>query len=161
MDFNNDNSGVDMTNDIQERLNGEHEAEPETQEQLETAYVNLKDVARPGAMLQFGKQELGLLHTILRASTEEYKELAMWRMCDFIDEDEAQDHVAAYYEAKELGMDTSFNVAFMFALCSVNRKGNRSNLIAQLTDTLQHGKWAASNTKDRSHNGVNPRSPLA
>ena len=136
------------------------EPEAETQEQLDSSFKNLQSLTRgDGSLISISKQDLSLLKQILSAATEEYKEQIMWRMCDFIDEDEALDHVAAYYEAKDLGMDTGFNVAFMFALVSANRKTNKSNLIAQILDTMQHGKWIQP-FKKRGDNGHNPRSPL-
>jgi hypothetical protein len=134
----------------------------ETQDQIEVAYKKLSELSRPdGSLVTFGKQELSLMQKILSTGSESYREEQMWRMCDFVDEDEALDHVAAYYEAKELGMDTSFNVAYAFALVSANRKGSKSNLISMLTDTLQHGKWASSPQGSKNKNGSNPRSPLS
>lgn len=138
-----------------------HEPEEETQEQLNTAYKNLKDLTRgDGSLVSISKQDMSLLKQILSAATEEYKEQIMWRMCDFVDDEEALDHVAAYYEAKDLGMDTGFNVAFMFALVSANRKSSHSNLIAQLIDAVQHGKWVSNLGKGSNNNGRSPRSPL-
>lgn len=138
----------------------EHEPEEETQEQLDSAYKKLTDLAGGGtSMVTMTKQDLSLMKQILTAASEEYKEQIMWRMCDFVDEDEALDHVAAYYEAKDLGMDTGFNVAFVFSLVSANRKTNKSNLIAQILDAMQHGKWIP-NFKKGQGNGHNPRSPL-
>jgi len=102
-----------------------------------------------------------LMKQLLTAASEEYKEQVIWRMCDFIDENEALDHVAAFYEAKELGMDTGFNVAYMFALVSSNRKTSHTNLTAQLLDAVQHGKWAGNQQKGRSNgNGHSSRSPI-
>jgi len=136
------------------------EPEAESQEQLDSSFKNLQSLTRgDGSLISISKQDLSLLKQILSAATEEYKEQIMWRMCDFIDEDEALDHVAAYYEAKDLGMDTGFNVAFMFALVSSNRKTSHSNLIAQLIDAVQHGKWAPNVAKGKG-NGYNSRSPL-
>ncbi|KKL77238.1 hypothetical protein LCGC14_2036900 [marine sediment metagenome] len=149
---------------VAERLNpnGHDDPEEETQEQLDTTFKKLSNLTRAdGSVVSMTKQELGLLQRILRAADEEYKEQAMWRMCDFVDENEALDHVAAFYEAKELGMDTTFNVAFMFALCSANRKIGKTNLMAQLLDTMQHGKWAQGNVKGKGNDNRNPRSPLA
>ncbi len=136
------------------------DSEGETQEQLAAAFKKLSDLTGGDAsMVTMSKQDLSLMKQILTAATEEYKEQIMWRMCDFVDEDEALDHVAAYYEAKDIGMDTDFNVAFMFALVSANRKTNKSNLMSQILDTLQHSKWAPKSTEGRS-NGHNPRSPI-
>lgn len=143
---------------------GNHEQEEESQEQLDASYKKLTDLVgedgRGASMVTMSKQDFSLMKQILTAASEEYKEQIMWRMCDFVDEDEALDHVAAYYEAKDLGMDTGFNVAFMFALVSANRKGIKSNLMAQLLDTVQHGKWAGNTTKGKN-DGHNPRSPLS
>ena len=138
----------------------EEDPEAEDQEQLNTAYKRLSELGSGDAsMVTMSKQDLSLMKQILTAASEEYKEQIMWRMCDFIDEDEALDHVAAYYEAKDLGMDTSFNVAFMFALVSANRRTTHSNLIGQLIDAVQHGKWAPNVTKGKG-NGYSSRSPL-
>lgn len=143
--------------------NGHEEPEEESQEQLQVAHKKLTDLignGKDGALVTFGKQELSLMQKILSTGSEKYREETMWRMCDFIDEDEALDHVAAYYEARDLGMDTSFNVAFAFALCSANRKITRTNLLAQLLDSLQHGKWAPA-PQGKKRDGTNPRSPLS
>ncbi len=141
--------------------NGDTPQEEETQEQLATAFKNLKDLSGGGgtSMVTMSKQDMALMKQILTAATEEYKELIMWRMCDFVDEDEALDHVAAFYEAKDLGMDTGFNVAFIFALVSANRKTSKSNLTSQILDTMQHAKWAGNFNKGKD-NGHNPRSPI-
>lgn len=134
----------------------------ETQEQLNTAYKKLSDFTRPdGVLVSLSPQQLSLLQKMLSTGTEEYREQQMWRMCDFMDEEEALDHVAAYYEAKELGMDTGPNVAYMFALCSTNRKGNKTNLMAMLTDTLQHVKYTDTTKRGKNAAGYSPRSPIS
>ena len=152
--------GKEQELELETGSDGEGGVEVETQEQLDSAYKKLKNLAGGGtSMVTMTKQDLSLMKQILTAASEEYKEQIMWRMCDFIDEDEALDHVAAYFEAKDLGMDTDFNVAFMFALVSANRKTNKSNLISQILDAMQHSKWVPSFKKGQD-NGHNPRSPL-
>ena len=142
--------------------NGHEEATEDSQEQLSSVMLQLDKLARPdGSVVTMGKQELSLLKSMLLTASEDYREQTIWRMCDFLDEDEAHNHVSAYYAAKDLGMDTGFNVAYMFALCSTNRRGNKTNLLALLTDTLQHGKWAPSNGKGKHDGNSNPRSPLS
>jgi len=155
-------TGQPIPLDLENRENGHGEGSgDETQEQIDSALKNLKTLSRgDGSLVSISKQDLSLLKQILTASTEEYKEQVMWRMCDFVDENEALDHVAAFYEAKDLGMDTNFNVAFMFALVSANRKTNHSNLIGQLIDAVQHGKWAQNAGKGKSSNGFRASSPL-
>jgi len=139
-----------------------HEPEEESQEQLQAVYKTLKELKGPnGQLVSMGKQDLALLKQILSANTEEYREQMFWRMVSFVDEDEAHNHVAAFYEAQELGMDTKFNVAYLFAMCSVNRKGNfTSNLITQLTDTMQMAKHAYPPNKKGNYGNGNPRSPI-
>ena len=139
-----------------------HNPEPENQEQLNAISVKLDEIKRGASpLLSFSKEQLSLMQAIFYASTEEFRELQFWRMCDFLD-GEAQDHVDAFYEAKELGMDTSYNVAYAFALCSENRKGGfNRNLIAVLTDTLQNYKWATANNQKKGKIDANPRSPLS
>ncbi len=141
-------------------VDGHDSPEEESQEQIDGVVKKLSALTGDGAsMASMSKQDLSLMKQILTAASEEYKEQIMWRMCDFVDEDEALDHVAAYYEAKDLGMDTGFNVAFIFALVSSNRKTNKCNLIAQILDAMQHGKWIPQFKKGQG-NGHNPRSPL-
>lgn len=137
------------------------EGQEETQEQLQTAYLKLKNLTRPdGSLVTLSRQELGLLHKMLTAP-EQFREEQVFLIADFLDEDEALDHVAAFYEAKDLGMDTSFNVAFMFALAASNRKGGKSNRVAMLLDALSHQKFT-SNVKNKKGDGyVSPASPLS
>lgn len=150
-------------NDTEFRLNpnGHEDVEEETQEQLDTAFKTLSSLRREdGSLVTLTKQDMSLLKAVLLTSTEKYREQQMWRMVDFLDDDEAMDHVAAYYEAKELGMGTDFNVAYMFALCSANRKTNKSNLIAQILDTVQHGKWVDNNKGKKQYDRSNTGSPI-
>lgn len=151
-----------MNTDTEFKLDsiGNQEPEAETQEQLEAVHKRLSQLSRGnGSLVTLSKQELSLLQKMLSTGTEEYRESQMWRMCSFLDEEEALDHIAAYYEAKELGMDTTFNISYAFALCSANRKNNfSSNLMSLLTDTLQNGKWA--NAEKRNKKDDNPRSPI-
>lgn len=150
-----------MTNEIGKLAQGNGDT-PEDEGQLKSAYKKLSDLTRAeGSLVSMSKQDLSLMQWMLRAVSEEHKEQAMWRMCDFCDEEEALDHVSAYYEAKDLGMDTGFNVAYMFSLTSANRKGQKNNLMAQLLDALQHGKWAGAEMKGRKRDYSNPRSPLS
>lgn len=137
--------------------------EEESQEQLDriAATLSLEELAS-GSIVTITKQELSLLQKMLSTATEEYKEQTMWRMASFMDEDEAHDHVAAYFEAKELGMDTNYNVALMFSLCSVNRSRSfTTNLIAQLTGTLTNAKFHQPMKGRSDYGSSNPRSPLA
>lgn len=153
-----------MTNETELKFSDNGQGDTESQEELDAALkfaqINLADISKPGALVTFGKEQLSLMQTILQAVTEDFREQIFWRMLNLVDEDEAMDHVAAFYEAKELGMDTSFNVAYSFALCSTHRKVAGTNLISMITDTLQHGKWAMPQKGSKNY-GTNPRSPLS
>lgn len=153
---------VETFEEVEAKEPGTNGHDPESPQQLEAVFKKLNDLHRgDGSVVTMTKQELGLLQTILRSATDEYKEEIFWRMVDFVDQDEALDHVAAFYEAKELGMDTGFNVAYVFALCSVNRKGPRNNLSAMIMDTMQFGQHARGGTMKGKDASKNPRSPLA
>lgn len=133
----------------------------ESPEQIQGLYAKLSQLSRgDGSLVQLTKQDMSLMQKILTTGSEEFKEQQFWRMCSFLDEDEAKDHVDAFYEAKDLGMDTGFNVAYAFALVSTNRKTAQTNLIALLTDTLQHGKWAGASQQQGNKNNGNSRSPI-
>ena len=149
---------------VDTKNNGHGELPPEeTQEQIDAAaaLLSLEELA-DGDIVSVTKEQLSLFQKMLTTATEKYREETIWRMGSFLDEDEAHNHVAAYYEAKELGMSTSFNVAYMFALCSANRKGNfANNLISLLTSTMKESKFPQQKGKHEQYSSTNPRSPLA
>jgi hypothetical protein len=154
-----------MTTDTEEiggNGTGTLEAEPETQEQLDTIGRRLSELKRAdGSVVHFTKQELTLLKQILSTGTEKFREETIWRMCSFMDKEEAHFAVSAYYEAVETYMDTSFNIAMVFAQCSINSKGNfTNNLISFLGGTLQNGKWPQEQ-RDKNYASKNPRSPIS
>jgi hypothetical protein len=133
----------------------------ETQEQLNVARLKLSNLTRPdGQLVRLSPQQLSLMMRMLAVGSDKYNEQVMWRMCDFLDEEEAKDHVAAFYEAQDLGMDTGFNVAFMFALCSTNRKGNKTNLMSMLTDALHNFKYTDNSRRKKGEYSNPGRSPL-
>ena len=151
-----------MDTEIETGGNG-HLTPEETGEQLEhaAAILSAEELA-DGSVTSITKQELSLLQKMLSTATERYREETIFRMGSFLDEEEALDHVAAYYEAKELGMDTSFNVAYMFALCSANRKGAfANNLLSLLTGTLKDSKFPTPQKGKTDYVAKNPRSPLS
>lgn len=122
--------------------------------------IELSSVNKPGAIVSQGKLDLSLLK-MLSVGSEKYNESQIWRVMSFLDGEEALDHVAAFHEAQDLGMDTSFNINFAYSLCSANRKGNFvNNLVAILTDTMQNAKWANNQRVKTNDSSTNPRSPL-
>lgn len=114
------------------------------------------------AISNLGMGELSLLKQML-AAPEEYHRQQFFLICEFLNREDALDHVAAYYEAVELGMDTGFNVAYMFACAASNEKGQvRSSRVAALLDSLSHFRYTANTPKDeKKRTGGSERSPLS
>jgi hypothetical protein len=137
-------------------------AESESQAQLDEIGRKLSGLTRPdGSVVHFTKQELTLLKQILSTGTEKYREETIWRMCSFLNKEEAHFAVSAYYEAVETYMDTSFNIAMVFAQCSINYRGNfSSNLISFLGGTLQNGKWPQGQG-DKNYAAKNQRDTIS
>ena len=137
--------------------------EVETPEQVQAAYKKLADLKRDdGVLVRLGKQELGLLKQMLHApeeNTDDFIKICM--ICDFLDEDEANRELDAFYEADRLGMSIKYNIAHALSRVAINRKGAHHNSrVATLGDILSHQK-ITSNTPSGKGNYVNPRSPLA
>lgn len=113
------------------------------------------------AIANLGAGELSLLKQMI-AAPEEYRRQQFFLICEFLDREEALDHVAAFYEANDLGMDTSFNVAFMFAIAACNEKGHKTNRVAQLLDSMNHIRYTANTPKDeRKRTGGSEKSPFS
>ncbi len=144
----NGSAEIELTGDDQADLKG-----------LKDRFDNIAE--GQGAAIKLSRAELGLLHKMITAP-EEWRKEQVFLMADFLDEDEALDHVAAYYEALDLGMDTGFNVAFIFALAACSRKMVKNNRVALLLDSMQHVKYTANVPKDYQGGGpVKHNSPLS
>jgi len=106
--------------------------------------------------------ELSLLRQMLTVP-EEYRRQQIFLISEFMDQEEALDHVAAYYEALELGMDTGFNVAYMMALAATNRRENaRSNRVAAILASLSSFRYTTNTPKDEKKRANSPeRGPLS
>ena len=98
----------------------------ESQEELENSIKQIEALmgkGRDGSLVTLGKQELGLLQRILSTGSESYKEEQFWRMCSFLDEDEAKDHVDAFYEARDLGwMSASMSLTPLLSFRQTERR---------------------------------------
>ena len=116
------------------------------------AQEKLKEWSREGnAVTSLINSELGLLKTVLTAgSVETLKDHIFWRMCSFLDEDEAKDWCDCFYEAKDLYMSTDWVLSSIFALCSANRKIGKSNVISAVMETLSgsHRDMISYNQRD-------------
>lgn len=144
---------------LEDRLNGDHEEE--TQEELQTAYKKLSELAGPdGSVVRMSKESLSMMKQMIHGP-DKYNDLTqILLICDFLSEDEANDELNAFYEAKRYGMDTQYNVDHALSRASINRKGGHSSSrVAVLLETL--GRQNFKSGKQREHNGNrNPRSPI-
>jgi len=123
----------------------------------------LDEVAsQQGVAISMTPGQLSLMARMLTAP-EEYRKVQFFFLADFLDEEEAKDHVDAFFEALELGMDTMFNVAYVFALAACNRKSLKVNRVAAILDALQHVKYTANIPKGASSSPppMQPKSPLS
>ena len=116
--------------------------------------TQIMEGAEKGAVTNFMEAQLGIHKTLLTAGVyDEMKKFTFWRMCKFIDEDEALDHVAAFYEAEELGMSTDFNISYVFALCSANRKINTTDLISSILGSMSSFRYITNQPKGNKDHG--------
>lgn len=137
--------------------------EEESQEQLQAVYKKLSDLKREdGVLVTLTKQDLSLLKTLIHAPEREDDFIRIALICDFLDEDEANRELEAFYEAQRLGMDTNYNIAHALSRAAVNRKGGHtSSRVAMLLDTMSHQKFTTNQPRQKYGNYTNPRSPLA
>lgn len=102
--------------------------------------------------------ELGLYKTVLTAGAiEKLQNHIFWRMCSFLDEDEAKDWVDCYHEARDLNMSVDWNIDSVFALCSANRKIGRTSVISAVLEAISGARHYANTggyeNKDRGKEG--------
>ncbi len=113
----------------------------ESPDQLKAAYKKLDDLRRgDGQLISMSKEHLGVIAQTLHipGSIDEYRQILI--ITEFLDDEEARDFVAAIWECKRYGMDIGPVIDEAIARCSVNRKGVRSNRVAQLLDAFSHTK---------------------
>lgn len=145
-------------------LNGDKgpEALDETDPELDTALKKLNELNRPGSpIISMSKQDVTLLKQMLHApdTGDEFTKIVM--ICDFLDEDERNRELDAFWEAKRLGMDTNYNIDHALSCASINRKGaHRNSRVAALLDSLSHQKITSNMPKGKESSGRNPNSPL-
>ena len=137
--------------------------EVETQEELQSAHKKLSDLVRgDGRLISMSKEQLGLLKQFIHAPESETDSfISIVFLLDFVSEDERQDVVNAYYEAKALGMDTKWNMADALSRAATNRKGAHVNSrVATIGDIMSHQKQTSYTGGSKKSGYVNPKSPL-
>lgn len=141
---------------------GDPDAIPETDEELQVVRKKLDQIARGDSpILSFSKQQIGLLNKFVNPPDKGDDFIRIVQICDFLDEDEANRELEAFYEAVRLGMSTSYNVAHALSRASINRKGaHKNSRVASILDALSHQKLTSNvpRSKDAS---TNARSPIA
>lgn len=136
----------------------------ESQETLNAAFKKLRDLKREdGVLVSLTKQDISLLKQMIHApdTSDEFIKIAL--ICDFLDDEEANRELDAFYEAIRLGMDTKYNIAHALSRAAINRRGSHSSSrVAMLLDTLSHQKFTSNAPKARGGTGgTSSRSPLA
>lgn len=111
-------------------------------------------------LASLNNEGLSLLKTMITVP-EEYRRQQIFLLAEFMDPEEALDHVAAFYEAEELGMNTDFNVAFMLSLAATNRSENsRSNRVAAILGSLSSFRYTTNQSKESRSGNSDQRGPL-
>ena len=82
---------------------------------------------------------------------ERYKDSAFWLIASFLDEDEAQDHVDAYHEALELGMDTTWNVDSVLARAAAYRVYKGVNRISEILNALSSFRYTTNQSNQQKN----------
>jgi hypothetical protein len=144
--------------------NGSDAADLETTEELNTAYKKLSELkGTDGVLVSLTKQDLGLLKQFVHAPDRSDDFIRIVQICDFLDEDEANNELDAFYEAVRLGMSTEYNVAHALSRASINRKGSHQNSrVAAILDTMSHQKFTSNQPAGKGGGGSgNSRSPLS
>lgn len=137
--------------------------EPESQEQLDSTYKWLRDLKRPdGTVVSLSKQELGVIaKTLAPAGADDLSPLVQYLMiADYIDEDEADNVSGAIAEADRYGMSREPILVWIANRIATNRKGLRTNRVAQLYDMFSHTKFTTNQTQGKKDGFINPRSPI-
>ncbi len=137
-------------------------AETEDQGTLNAAYKKLSELrGEDGVVVSLTKQELGILKQLIHAPERTASLTDILLICDFLTEEEADDELEAYYEAKRLGMDMQFNIDHALSRAAVNRKGHRSSRAAMVMDAMSHQRFTSNVPKGKYDKSSNPRGPLS
>lgn len=99
-----------------------------------------------GAPIKLSGTDLSLLKQMISnnaGKTDDF--IRIIQICDFLDEEEANRELEAYYEAVRLGMSTEYNIAHALSRASTNRKGSHSHSrVAALLDAMSHQKFTSN-----------------
>jgi len=149
------------------KLNGdgdaaEVEATEESPAELAAIHKKLSELkGEDGQVVSLTPQQLGILKQLLHPPDKYNNMTEILLICDFLSEEEADDELAAFYEAKRLGMDTQFNIDHALSRAAINRKGHRTSRAALIMDTMSHQKYTSNTPGGKREHSGNPRSPLS
>ncbi len=131
---------------------------PETPEQLNVVFKKLSELkGQDGAIVRMSKEHSGVMSRTLSVplGDEEYRQVLI--ITEFLSDDDAQDFVAVIWEDKRYGMPIGPDLDVALARCSVNRKGPRTNRVAQILEAMMHTK-ITTNQQQARKNSDNPSS---
>lgn len=148
-------------------LEGDGHTKVDDLEELETLQAVNKDLAkfqRPdGQILRLTRAQLGVIaKTLSTFSDDKISQLLQFLMiADFVDGDEADDVSAAITESDRFGLDREPILIWVANRIAANRKGIRTNRVAQLYDMFSHQKFTQTVPKGKDDYARNPRSPIS
>lgn len=141
----------------------EAEEEEQSLEEVKAVHLKLSELkGKDGQLTTLTKQDLTLLKQMLHSpeSKDEFTRIVL--ICDFLDEDERNRELDAFWEAVRLGMDRDYNIDHALSCSAINRKGaHRNSRVAALLDALSHQKYTSNTPKGGGDGSRNPRSPLS
>lgn len=151
-----------MAVDVPLNGHGQNDAEDiEDAAVLASARKKLDEISRGEGMYSVSKTEIGLLKQMLRAPEKADAFSQIVQACDFLDVDEANNELDAFYEAIRLGMSTEYNISHALSRASINRRGaHNSSRVGALLDAMSHQKFTTNQPRGKDGNS-NPRSPIA
>ena len=147
----------------QESLTGEDE-------RLTPVLKELSELAhRDGQVVSLTPQQLSLLQQFIH-HPDSFQDDPMIQMCfvlEFEDDDERRCVMDAYAEARELGMDISWNIRDAISRAATPSKmGQRMSRVQLIGEILTHSKFttnyqpSSGNNNQGGRNGGRPNSPL-
>jgi hypothetical protein len=147
-------------------LNGHDPEGEETEAGLQIARKTLESLAPQGGgglVSSLTKGDMTLLKQMLHVSSDTSDDfIKITLICDFMDDEEANRELNAFYEAERLGMCTKYNIAHALSRAAINRKGAHQNSrVASLLDALSHQKYTSNQPRSSDSGNRNPKSPIA
>jgi hypothetical protein len=138
---------------VEDRENGHNPNEVAEREAIKGAVFNLADLKREDGILTRNTQQYqSLLHRLITADHKHVP--SEFKTALFRNSDEADDAVAAYIEAKDLGLD----VEPVLLQVSARSAGVNLQLVRLIMEGLTHTTWTSATQQQPQQRGRRERS---